>query len=111
MSIKQENMESAHTSLSQLQQKSQALAQQVAQEIVKTFGDWELATEYGMRLRFETGYKQSTISLDSLTSDGLEQTIRFSFTDIATGVNWSGEMPLQLICDVLEEQRRLENEK
>lgn len=110
MSTSQKNMESTHTSLSPLLQKSQALAKQVAQEIVKTYGDWELAGESGIRLSFHPGWRQSIISSDLLIDSGQEQILHFSFMDTATGVKWNGEIPFQLICDVLAEQQRLENE-
>lgn len=106
MSTKLENTESVPTSLSLLRQKSQALAQQVVQEIIKTYGDWELVDGHGILQRFEAGYTPSTISLGSLTNVGRQPTIHFSFTDTVTGVKWSGEMPLQLICDALEEAQK-----
>jgi len=103
-------MESRRISLSPLQKKSQALAKQVAQEIAKMSGGLELVGESGIRLTFHHGWRQSIISLDSLTSDGQEQIIHFNFMDTVQGVKWNGEIPLRLICEALVELQRLEDE-
>lgn len=104
-------MISIQASSSPLQEKSQALAKQVAEVIQKTFGDLEPVDELGIHLTFKRGLKPSTISLDLLTKDGQMQQIRFSSTGTVADVSWSGGQMLPLICEALEELRGSDNEK
>ena len=75
------------------------------------FGVLVPAAEYGDLHTLRTGLKPSTTLSVSSIQDGPQPKLHFNFTDTVAGVKLSGEIRLQDICEISEEQKGSDNEK
>jgi hypothetical protein len=77
--------------------------QRLVQIIEKMFGVLAPAAELGQFHTLRIGYKPSTTLSASLIDCGPMPKVHFNFMDTVTGVKLSGEMTLQVICEIWEE--------
>jgi len=98
-------MASPLISLWPLPPKNLPLEQRLVQIIEKMFGVLVPADELGILHTLKTGLKPSTTLSVLLINDGPTPKIHFNFMDTVLGVNLSGQMELQDLCEAWENQR------